>query len=388
MPRASLNKGAKARLHAGLQGRRSELEEAILVRLHSIGDPLKVRDQRYVEGLPVAISAGLDYGLAAIERPQECSDPPIPPELLVQARLGARGQVPLEAILRRYCAGHTLLTDALIEEAEAAELPRVDLKRFVRALAPSFERLLEAVSEEHSRESATRPESGDRHRTELVGRLLAGEKLETSELSYNFDAAHLGLVAVGPEATEAVRVLAADLDRTVLVVSPGEELIWAWLGGRRSYDSAQIGELRAAVTWSSPTAVGVGEPGEGLAGWRFTHRQAAAALSIARRRSDPIASYAQAPLLAAALKDDLLANSLRQLYLAPLGGQRDGGAVAKDTLRAYFEAGGNVSSAAAALRVNRRTVSARISAIEGHLERSVDDARAEIEAALQLDEID
>jgi DNA-binding PucR family transcriptional regulator len=94
------------------------------------------------------------------------------------------------------------------------------------------------------------------------------------------------------------------------------------------------------------------------------------------------------PLLASTLQDDLLAASLDQLYLAPLRAERDGGEAAKETLRAYFAASGNASSAASALGVNRRTVAARIASIEEKIGRTVDSVSAEIETALRLDEIE
>jgi DNA-binding PucR family transcriptional regulator len=132
----------------------------------------------------------------------------------------------------------------------------------------------------------------------------------------------------------------------------------------------------------------IGEPGRSMAGWRLTHRQAVATLPIALRAREGVARYVQAPLLASALQDDLLADSLRQCYLAPLESDRDGGVAAKETLRAYFAAGGNVSSAAAALSLNRRTVSSRLAAVEERLGRQLEDASAEIETALRLAELD
>ena len=108
----------------------------------------------------------------------------------------------------------------------------------------------------------------------------------------------------------------------------------------------------------------VGEPGEGLSGWRFSHRQAKAALPVAERRGQAVVRYADVALLASILRDDLLATSLRQLYLEPLERARDGGKVARETLRAYFAAERNISSTAAALGVDRRTVTNRIRAIE------------------------
>src|SRR4029077_15954907 len=98
-------------------------------------------------------------------------------------------------------------------------------------------------------------------------------------------------------------------------------------------------------------ALAIGEPAEGLAGWRQSHRQGAAAFNVARRRWKPIVRYADVALLASAMQDELLVSSLRQLYLEPLEAERDGGRVARETLRAYFGTERNVSSAAAALGV-------------------------------------
>lgn len=182
-----------------------------------------------------------------------------------------------------------------------------------------------------------------------------------------------------------MRGLANRLDRRLLAVRREEELTWAcWLGGRCVLGSEQA--LRA-VADVSPNGmfVTIGEPGEGLSGWRFSHRQAKAALPIAVRRRQPIVRYADVALLASIHRDDLAAASLHQLYLEPLERARDGGEVARATLRAYFAAERNVSSAAAALGVDRRTVRNRLSAIEELLGRPLKGSVAELEIALRLD---
>ncbi|HEY4778047.1 MAG TPA: helix-turn-helix domain-containing protein, partial [Solirubrobacterales bacterium] len=132
--------------------------------------------------------------------------------------------------------------------------------------------------------------------------------------------------------------------------------------------------------------VTVGEPGEGPSGWRFSHRQAKAALPIAERRGQAVLRYADVALLASILRDDLVATSLHQLYLEPLERARDGGRVGRETLRAYFASGRNISSTAAALGVDRRTVTNRIRAIEDLFGRPLGDFATELETALRLDD--
>jgi hypothetical protein len=385
MRRASLSEAPSA-LRARLEARRAELEEAILARVYGIGDPSAVPERQYVEGLRGAAAAALDYGLAAIESVNSFAPPPVPPTLVVQARLAARNGVSLDTVLRRYCGGNTIFANLLIEEAEQAELPRAELKPVFQALASSFDRLLAVVGEEHSRESALRSQTGGQRRVDLVRRLLAGEVLDPFQLNYAFDCWHLGIIVTGPSASDAVRCLAGGLDRTLLLVDRPEQTAWAWLGGRRPLARSEREQLLATSSWPAQTSIAIGEPGQGLSGWRLTHRQATAALPIALRGGKRVARYAEAPLLAALLHDDLLASSLRQLYIDPLADGRDGGASAKCTLRAYFEAAGNVSSTAAALGVTRGTVNSRLATVEALIGQPIQAASAAIQAALQLDD--
>ena len=75
-----------------------------------------------------------------------------------------------------------------------------------------------------------------------------------------------------------------------------------------------------------------------------------------------------------------------EIYLAPLGGEKDG-AVARKTLRAYFAAGRNAATAAAALGVDRHTVERRLHSIETRLGRLLHTCHAELEVALRLEEL-
>jgi hypothetical protein len=372
-------------LSARLQARREEIGQAALTRIYAVGDPSLARDPEYAEGLHAAVSAALDYGLAVIEGGEERA-PAVPAVLLTQARLAARNSVSLDTVLRRYLAGFTLLGDFLIEEAEASDaLKGPTLKRLLRAQSALFDRLIAAVTEEYMRESDGRQGTAEQRRAEQVRRLLDGDLLNTSELEYEFDAHHLGAIATGAGAAGAIRDLAGGLDCSLLRVCPAEGTVWAWLGGRRPLDPEQLTNL--VPSGSVGPSLAIGEPGKGLAGWRLTHRQARAALPIARRsRCSPV-RYADVALLASILQDELLVTSLCLLYLEPLAEDRDGGAVLRETLRAYFVADHNVSSAAAALGVNRHTVTNRLHAIEERLGRPLSSCTAEMDAALRLEDL-
>ena len=246
--------------------------------------------------------------------------------------------------------------------------------------------MLAVVSAEYAREAKLRTSTTAERRRECVKRLLAGELVDYSELGYDLEAHHLALMVKGERAQELLRGLAAALDRRLLAVKREEEPIWAaWLGGQRSLDAKRA--ISAALDIVPDRVfVTVGEPAEGLSGWRFSHLQAKAALPIAERRNRSALRYAEVTLLASIARDHLVEASLRQLYLTPLERERDRGKTARETLRAYFDAGRNISSTAAALGVDRRTVRNRIAAIEQLLGRPLKGSLADLETALQLDD--
>lgn len=355
-----------------------------MARVISLAQPPDRGGAEYLQGLRAAVGAALAYAIDAMQRGEQ-EGTPVPEALLVQARRAARSGVGLDTVLRRYVAGHALLGDFLVQEAEG-RVPPAELKRLLRRLAATLDCLLSAVTTAYGLEQRRLQRTAAHLRAELVERLLTGEPLDTSELGYELDAHHLGLVTCGPGVEGALPALARSLGARLLVLPREEELTWAWLGTREPLDSAEV--CRAGATWLAEIPMGVGEPGRAASGWRLTHRQARAALPLARSGSERCLRYADVALLAAVVQDDLLATSLRQLYLEPLRAERDGGDTLRETLRAYFAAEQNLSSAAAALGVDRRTVSNRLRATEGHLGRSVETSASDLKMALRLDELD
>jgi hypothetical protein len=363
-------------LAARLRERRGELEAAVATRVRAIDDPAAVPDPAYAEGQRRALGAAVEYSLAALEG-GERRPPSMPAEILAQARLDARDGVALDIVTRRYLAANTLVGDFLFEEAERAGVSAADCRRLVGVGATRLDELLAAVGVEHAREARNLPTSAAERRRECVKRLLAGELVDEAELGYDLDVEHVGLMAKGDAAMEMLREVAARLDRKLLAVRREEEPIWAaWLGGRRP--------MPAATPTDSPVFVTVGEPAAGLEGWRFSHAQAKAALPLAERHG-PVVRFLDVALEAAILRDELIATSLRRRYLEPLAGGRDGGELARATLRAYFAAERNVSSTAAALGVDRRTVRNRLAAIEDLLGGPLNGSAADLEIALRLD---
>jgi hypothetical protein len=367
-----------------LRARQPELEQATLARMFAVSAPTVRSDPEYAHGLRLAVAAAIEHALCAMERSEE-RPPSVPPVLLAQARLAARAGIGLDTVMRRYLAGYTLLGDYVIHEAEGI-LKDSALQALLRAQAALLDRLLAAVGEEYRREQGGLLDSAEQRRADRVKRLLAGELVGTGDLGYELEGHHLGIVAVGSGAVKTIRGFTSSRGCRLLLVRRDEGAVWAWLGWRREFDPDQV-EALATYHWPPGVSVAIGEPGKGLGGWRLTHRQARAALPIAHQSRRGAVRYSQVALLASMLRDDLLVTSLRELYLAPLAGERDGGDTLQETLRAYFAHDRNITSAAATLRVARQTVKRRLHTVEQLLGCTLGAHAVEIEAALRLEEL-
>lgn len=377
MPRHSSER-ALAELQERLRARRAEIEEAIFTRACALLVAPHCLDPEYLRGLRCAVDAAIECGLDSICRAEERSLS-VPPATLCQARLAARAEVSLDSVLRRYVAGRALFLGFLLEEADRLGMSPLAL---LPAQNASFDRFLAAIGKEYERERSARARSPEQQLTKRIERLLAGEAIDQAELAYDLQAHHLAAVAKGPLAAEAIRALTEPLDCRLMLLPRPEGVLWAWIGARSPLDPAELSFSRA----HERIALSLGEPGQGIGGWRRSHLQARAALPIALGSAQGFARYGHSALLASALGDELLASSLRALYLEPLQRGRDRGEQARETLRAYLASECNASSAAALLGVSRQTVTRRLRSIELRLGRPLSECAAELQVALRLEE--
>ena len=136
--------GATAELASRLRVRREEIEQATLARLASLS-PLPDRaGPGYAEGLRAAVAAAVDHAIATLEREDEAAAA-VPLPLLTQARLAARSGVGLDTVARRYVAGHSVISDFVLQEAGGG-LPADELKRLLHSLGLAVDRLLRAAA--------------------------------------------------------------------------------------------------------------------------------------------------------------------------------------------------------------------------------------------------
>ncbi len=372
-PRAGSPQKLRVGLAERLRTRHSEIEQAVFAHARAVSDLAGGEDAEYVVGLRGAVAAALDYVLEGIEL-GEGSFEPIPSAVVAQAHRAARNGVDLETVLLRCAAGQRVLVGFLIVEADG--LPTRTLAEVLDLQGLLVERLMAKVSTEHKRERQRARRSPEQRHADLVQRLLAGENFGIAELGYDLDAWHIGVIATGVGALQALRDMATSADRQLLSVSHSEETVWGWLGGKRKLAVRDLERLAPGEN-APGVSLAIGEPGSGVDGWRLTHQQAQAALRVALQRPRQRTRYTEDMLLAAALRDETLARSLKEIFLAPLTSQRDGGATSIQTLREYLRSGRNASKAAIPLGVNRHTVESRINTAQQHLGRALDTCQVE-----------
>jgi len=375
---------SRRQLLAGVRARREEIGQAVIGRIFAIGSE-GTTDFEYRDGLRQAVEAAIDYAIDALEGPAG-SARSVPLILLAQAKLAARRRVPLETVLRRYLAGHSLIGDFVAEEGERIDLPAGVLRGVLRAQAAATDQVIAEISASYLREATLeRPRSSGERQAETVRRLLNGELVDPAGIDYDLDGWHLAVVLRGPGKNVVLETLTRAFDARRLVVTIEDHSVWVWLGARERLDPAAVQRAARRVP-AEEVWVGIGEPARELGGWRQSHEQAEAALAVSLRRSEISTRYADVALLASVIGDDLLTASLRQIYLAPLG---DGhGDVLRDTLSTYLSTRRNVTSTAAALSVDRRTVANRLRTAEERIGSSLDRCLGQLEIALQLDQLD
>jgi hypothetical protein len=370
-----------------LRARRPEVEEAIFAHVHVGFDPAGREDAEYIAGVRAAVLEAVEYSLVGLTHGERWLGS-VPPAATTQARRAARNGVRLETVLHRYMAGNMLMEDILMQEVERCELSGHvgAVREVLRTQGSLLDHLTASAAREYHAELERAALSPELRRSERVQRLLAGGRVDSAELGYELAAWHVGIIAMGERARQTAKGLAAELGRELLSVACSEETVWVWLGGQRPVAVADVERLLLAQGVSG-LSVAIGEPAEGLEGWRLTHRQAQAAMLVALRRPHGITRFADVGLVAAVLRDEELAVSLVELHLSPLGARNDGGAVARETLQAYFAAGCNAATAAAALGVGRHTVARRLRAVEDRLGCELRTCQPELEVALRLEDL-
>jgi hypothetical protein len=324
--------------------------------------------------------------LAALQNDASLPDacPAVDAEAAKQAaRLGA----PLSSLLSGYRAGHAaqwaVWFDLVEQHAATADERRALLERGSRFFFAYADLLSRFVSEEHSRERDRIIRSHEQRRVNLVRELLNDADVDARILEYDVEHYHIGTIVWGPEAADAARDLAKQLNRRLLLVGVIDETWWAWLGSSHALDDRSFNAL-GHFEPPPETRLALGAEGSGIEGFRRTHRQAVTAQRAALDTGAPVTRYEDIALEALAAQDEDEAREFIRRELRGLDGDDLRSRRLRETLRAYFSAGQNAAATAAALGLHEQTVAQRLRAVEERIGRPVPSRRAELETALRL----
>jgi hypothetical protein len=377
-------RAVRADLVERLRARAPEIEGVIFSRVRNLSESEGERDPLYVATVRGAVAETLHHSLDSIETGPDFSAP-IPSTTANQARWAMREGVRLDTVLRGYAAGNKALEEFILEEAE--DIPSRMLSQILHDLGPQVDRVLECVAAEYRDEGEQAGRSSAQRREDRILTFLESHDLVSpADLDYDFDLCHVGMICTGRGAEIAVRAAAERFGYSLLRLARDDQTEWAWLGSRKEPNMGKLADfLRDRTAGEVSTAVG--EPRQGVDGWRLSFREAQAALQVMLYRPQKVARCRDVILEAAVLRTNWLSSALIETYLVPLEGRGDAGEVLRKTLRAYLSAGRNAATAAVALGVARNTVERRLRTVEQKLGQSLDTCGAQLHVALRVEEL-
>ncbi|MCH0540330.1 helix-turn-helix domain-containing protein [Streptomyces sp. MUM 203J] len=286
--------------------------------------------------------------------------------------------------------------------SEAADV----IRALSEALVAKVQHVLLAQAEQAENERRGWFGSAAAHRQELVLDILDGADVDAPQaflrLGYDISRSHLALVVwrdgweshgTADLAAAATALLRSAGCSSLLTVPVGVSSLWAWGSCARGHPGPpgrlghHDGPHRRAA--SSPAVhIAAGLPGEGIEGFRTSHRQAAEAAEIVRAAGtgagDRRSPYDYAEVELAVLlrsRPDLSAAFVRR-ELGPLAA--DGMSELRATVKCYLDTEGSMSAVADRLHIAKSSVAYRIRKAERLLGRPVREDRLRLQCALLL----
>jgi hypothetical protein len=374
----------RAELVSRLRARRPEIEKAVIARIQGLAESVDDLDPTYLVGVKGAVTAAVNYSLLAIQKGGDWSAS-IPLEIAEQARRSARDGVGLDAVLRRYAAGNKSLEEFIVTEAEG--IPSQVLCEILKDQGLQVDRFMESVSAEYANEVKQASRSSIQRQTDQVLRLLKNSSsVRPEEFDYDFNGWHVCLILRGPNAEHGARLAAKQGSHRSLAAMRDAENVWIWLGGPEPPTAVDVDRL-VCDHLAQNISIALGESRSGLDGWRRSHREAQIALQVALYQPQRITRCRDVILVSAVIRDQSLAMSLIETYLAPLDRERGSGLSLLPTLRAYFKADQNLASAALALGISRNTAERHLRRVEETLGQPLATCNAQLQVALKAEEL-
>ncbi|WP_068401251.1 PucR family transcriptional regulator [Kribbia dieselivorans] len=286
-----------------------------------------------------------------------------------------------------------LVQAALSVTGGSDALPRL-MKAVSGAVDAAVDRLVTAISQER-RVVLQQGRATTRATIEgLVSGELPDEQVTSASLGIDMGGWHVGCVLHAPAGASVTR---SEVDAAVASfaeVSGGGPLVrhetssgqvWLWASGDHTIGVRDSKGLRI----DAPLVIGLGEPREGLTGFRRTHIEAVESLRVGLMSSSkvPVTRYRDVGLEALLSRDLEQARWYVDSELNGLAADTAEMAELRQTLRVYFAARMRIAPAAEQLFIHRNSLRDRLRRIEDILGYQLADRSADCQAALRLSDL-
>jgi hypothetical protein len=357
----------------------------------------EIEDDDLRAELRASAEANVGQVLRMLAHGARVDDIAIPHEAHAFLRGNVRRGLPLAVVLRSYRLGHAYLwenwSEALRERVDdSGELMAAEDASSAFMFA-YVDRVSAVLVEEFGTERERMLRSAEQLRLDTVRAIVGGDPIDTEaasrRLGYELRRHHVAM-RVSSGASE-VNGLERAVGEAVAALTGGEPLVIAsgaarfdvWCG---SFDPPATDGLER---YEPPPGVIVafGKPGEGVAGFARSHRQAKQAARIGALVGDAkaaVTSYARVELVSLLACDLPRARSFVAGQLGPLAAAEGTAERLRETVLAFVVSGGSPTRVAEKLFVHKNTVAERIKRAEEMLGRGVDESPVELVAALTL----
>lgn len=322
---------------------------------------------------------------------------PVVEEARTLARTIARRGLELRVLSQLYHAGHRAVWRFVTEFVNDAHLP-ADFK--VQLVVMMWEQTSEVMNSMLEELAATYTQEREKllsgafsTRVNTVREILDGTQNNIDDasvqLGYPLHRVHTALTLwitddappLGSQILEplARRLARSDPSGEILCVPSGTRGMWAWMASRSSEEPT----IDSTVV-PTGVCVAVGRPGQGIDGFRRTHREAQAAHEVATRaqRSRPVTNYRDVELVSMLASRPEAMNTLIERELTGLLDDDELSVRLRETLRAVLAHLGNFEAAARQLSVHKNTVRYRVQQIEERLGQRINHRTLHLELAL------
>jgi PucR C-terminal helix-turn-helix domain/GGDEF-like domain len=318
------------------------------------------------------------------------------------ARTLAQQDVPATALIRAYRVGQArflhLCIEELLRQSPGDHLEGLATLQMVESISDYVDSVVEQVLTTY----ALARDGWLRDRSAVlalrVRELLRGEPVDVTAteraFDYRLDRHHVGLILwVGPpsrpDALERIRRFVGSLGQSLgltsapLLVPADESTAWAWLPAESSV--ARDGELRSALAAEPLVSVAVGEPAEGIEGFRRSHQQATSARAVALAAGDqraPVTPFVDVAPIAMLCSDLDSARAWVHETLGDLAVDSSRNQGLRETSLVFLQTGGSYTATADQLFLHRNTAQYRVRKAEEVRGRPLREGRLDVELAL------